>query len=103
MADQLSVDPDGLVTFADRMDQARSQFDISSGYVGSMGSETGPAEVCDGLSDFDRRWTAARQIMDSYFAGIATVARNVATALTATDQNLAGSLPHFGGHPGVDY
>ena len=80
MADQLSVDPDGLVSFADGMDQARSRFDVSSGYVRSMMSEAGPLEVCYALADFDRRWTGARGIMDSYFVGIATVARNVSAA-----------------------
>jgi hypothetical protein len=58
MADQLSVDPDGLGAFADRMDQARFAFDTSNAYVGSMGSEAGLAEVCDALADFDQRFAS---------------------------------------------
>lgn len=89
MADQLKADVDALEAFADQLDTARSQFDATTKAASAAGSGLANARLASALADFDQRWRAHREVLDSYFAALSQMVGDSAKALRQRDVELA--------------
>ena len=89
MADRLKADVDALEAFAGRLDAARSQFDATTKAASTAGSGLANARLASALADFDQRWRAHRDVMDSYFAALSRMVGDSAKALRQRDVELA--------------
>lgn len=86
------------------MDTARADFDTTDRGVGVWKESLGVGELVAAVQDFDQRWKAGREVIESYFVGTAKVARDIAAALQATDQYLADKTPgHVDGQLRMDF
>ena len=101
MADRLSADLDGINAFAGKLDSVRTGFDATGRYLGSYTGSLGGAAVDEALHVFDRRWSAGREVLDSYLTALAAMARDSVSAIRQADSTLAAhaavaGAPHSG-------
>ena len=89
MADQLNADVDALELFAGQLDVTRSQFDATSKDMAGAGSGLGDPRLISALSDFDQRWRAHREVLDSYFSALSRMVSDSAKTLRQKDAELA--------------
>lgn len=89
MADRLNADVDALELFASQLDVTRSQFDATSKDVSGAGSGLGDPRLVSALSDFDQRWRAHREVLDSYFSALSRMVSDSAKTLRQKDVELA--------------
>lgn len=96
MADKLNADVDALEIFASQLDVTRSQFDATSQDVSGAGSGLGDTRLSSALADFDAKWRAHREVLDSYFSALSRMVGDSAKTLRQQDAQLARIDPSTG-------
>jgi len=93
----LSVDLDGLSSFASRLDRIRDALDGAEQALRGQDAALGDGTVVDALDRFEDRWRDGREkIVDNAETLATMVTESVATYRQA-DDDLAGSLSTSGG------
>lgn len=89
MAGRLNADLDALELFAAQLDVTRSQFDATGTNISGAAAGLGSPKVSSALEDFDRRWRAGREVLDSYFNALSKMVGDSAETLRRKDAELA--------------
>lgn len=90
-ADRLSVDLDGLISFAARLEAVRTRLNATAtvaGYDGSLGS----GDVAHALDGFEANWSDGRAAIDGQLAGLAKMANGAVDSIRKADADLADKL-----------
>lgn len=95
--DQLSVDLDGLSSFADELDSVRTRMNATRTLLRAHEGELGSGDLEDALGDFESGWSDGRKRIDANAERLAGMTRTAVDGLRKADSDLAQELSGAGG------